>query len=216
MFYKFANIFKTKEAPLNLSMMEYIRSWFTKDPDLSGKKKQRDTGVFSIFSQLDIKYVLKKFSEIEKLKMLLLDEDQYHLFEYLPKPTILKNSKIHMNYVKADKQSPVKKGEIIHHTNDLMSKTKEVQRAFRNIKRKTELSEVDRKLIDCLDPDIMRLLEEGELMKSESKMPPPIEFIVESNLDTAKKTEHRIVSAEFDDIEMDEKGERDKKALELK
>ena len=169
--------FKTKEAPLNLTMMEYIKSNFTKDPELSAKKKQRDTGVFSIFSQLDIKFVLKKFAEIEKLKMLLLDEDQYRLFEYLPKPTILKNSKININYVKLDKQSPVKKkSDFINHTTDLMSKTRAVQRAYKNVKNKPQLSDVDFKLIECLDPDIMRLLEEGDLLKSENKLPPMNEF----------------------------------------
>lgn len=202
--------FKTKESPLNLSMMEYIKSNFTNDPELSVKKKQRDTGVFSIFSQLDIKFVLRKFAEIEKLKMLLLDEDQYRLFEYLPKPTILKNSKIHINYVKLDKSSPFKKkSDFINHTTDAISKARAVQRAYRNIKNKPQLSDVDFKLIECLDPDIMRFLEEGELLKSENKIPHSNEYDlpVEEEKPTITEEVH-IVCGHSDDVVIAGKDDR--------
>lgn len=35
--------------------------------------------------------MLQKFVEIEKIKLLLLDKDQYKLFEYISKPLIDKN-----------------------------------------------------------------------------------------------------------------------------
>ncbi len=95
------NFFKMKETPLNLTLMQSFKSCFVSEPDFDRKKLQRKTGISNIFSQLDVNYILKKFSEIDKLKMLLLNHDQYHLFEYLPKPVIMKNSKIHINYVKA-------------------------------------------------------------------------------------------------------------------
>jgi hypothetical protein len=201
--------FKLRESPLNFSMMEYLKAHITSNPDLIAKKKQSETGILSIFSQLDIKFVLKKFSELEKLKMLLLNEDQYRLFEYLPKPTILKNSKIHINYVQVEKQSPLKKGEIIHHTNDLLSKAKSFQRAFRNIKKKQELSEVDIKLIDCLDEDIVKILEEGELIGSEM-------MISRDPLRQDQIKSDRVKSEEDQGSVISEKDDSNRKNMEIK
>ena len=49
-----------------------------------------------------------------------------------------------------------------------MSKAKTVQRAFDNIVKKESMSDIDRKLIDSLDQDIIRLLE-GFQMDGETK-----------------------------------------------
>ena len=153
--------FKLKETPLNLTMFQHFKSFFLRNPDLEMKKNQRKTGISNIFSQLDLKFILKKFSEIDKLKMLLLDQDQYHLFEYLPKPVIMKNSKIHMNYVKAQQNISIKldsKTDIIHQ-NDPLKKAKIVQKAFDNIMKKENMNDIDKKLIESLDQDIIKLLE---------------------------------------------------------
>ena len=163
-------LFKMKETPLNLTMPQLLKSLFVHEPGFECKKNQRKTGISNIFSQLDIKFILKKFAEIDKLKMLLLNQDQYHLFEYLPKPVIMKNSKIHMNFVKTQQTSDTKvslKTDIIQN-NDPLSKAKTVQRAFDNIVKKESMSDIDRKLIDSLDQDIIRLLE-GFQMDGETK-----------------------------------------------
>ena len=149
--------FKMKENPLNLTMTELVKSLFVKKPKLLEKINQRKTGISNILSQLDLKFILKKFAEIDKIKMLLLNEDQYHLFEYLPKPVILKNSKIHINYVKDRTNSPVKKDEIIQH-NDVLLKARTIQKAYINIIKKDKLNEIDNKLIQSLDEDIGQLL----------------------------------------------------------
>ena len=60
-------LFKLKESPLNLTYFEMFKGFFVQEPDLEVKKSQRKVGVASIFSQLDIKFVLKKFAEIDKL-----------------------------------------------------------------------------------------------------------------------------------------------------
>jgi len=163
--------FKIKETPLNLTISQILKSFFVREPALERKKNQRKTGISNIFSQLDIKFILKKFAEIDKLKMLLLNQDQYHLFEYLPKPVIMKNSKIHMNFVKTQETSASKvssKTDIIHH-NDPLSKAKAVQRAYDNIVKKENMNDIDRKLIDSLDQDIIRLLEGMHLVGEETK-----------------------------------------------
>ena len=160
-------LFKLKESPLNLTYFEIVKGFFVQEPDLEVKKSQRKVGVASIFSQLDIKFVLKKFAEIDKLKMLLLNEDQYHLFEYLPKPVITKNAKINLNHVEnhENNASPIKisvserKSTLFLNQNDFVLKAKTVQKAFENIVKKTEMNEIDRKLIQSLDADILKVLE---------------------------------------------------------
>lgn len=47
-----------------------------------------DFSVGKLAYHLDVKRILQKLIEIDKLKMLLLDESQVKLFEYLPKPVI--------------------------------------------------------------------------------------------------------------------------------
>lgn len=96
--------------------------------------------------------------------MLLLDEDQYNLFEYLPKPFIMK-AKIQLKSTRKEPLSPRKssphfrKSSFFLHQNDLVLKAKTVQKAFENIVQKEEMNEIDRKLIENLDEDILNLLE---------------------------------------------------------
>lgn len=151
-------LLKKKDNPLNMTIIEMIKSKFIKKPSLEIKKKQRLTGIKSIFSQLDIKFILKKFSEIEKIKMLLLNEDQYHLFEYLPKPFILKNSKIQVNYTK--KKTLQQQSELFIHDNDFTLKMKKVQNSYKNIMNKEPLSDIDKKLINSLEEEFLKLLQE--------------------------------------------------------
>ena len=58
-------------------------------PFKKSKKRQIiDYSVDKLYYHLDILNITKKLMEIDKIKMLLLDPDQLHLFEYLPKPVI--------------------------------------------------------------------------------------------------------------------------------
>lgn len=45
-------------------------------------------GIEKLYHQLDIFYIISKLIEIEKLKHVLLNENQIKLFEFIPKPTI--------------------------------------------------------------------------------------------------------------------------------
>ena len=161
-------IFKLKESPLKFSYFEILKGFLTKEPELEVKKTQRNVGISSILSQLDIKYILKKFAEIDQLKILVLNEDQYPLFEYLQKPIIMKNAKINLNPLEEqdnDKKNSIKDGvfrkksQFIVHQHDSVLKAKTVQKAFENIINKPEMNEIDRKLIQRLDMDILKILE---------------------------------------------------------
>lgn len=51
-------------------------------------KKYLNFAVNKLTGRLNLNYMLEKFVEIEKIKMLLLDSDQYKLFDYISKPLI--------------------------------------------------------------------------------------------------------------------------------
>jgi len=52
------------------------------------KKKMMQVGLDKIANEMDIRTIINKLFEIEKLKYFLLDENQIKLFEYFPKPKI--------------------------------------------------------------------------------------------------------------------------------
>ncbi len=57
------------------------------------KRKQFNFGVKNIDKKLDIIYIINKFIEIDKLKNLLLTQEQLKLFNYIPRPQIPDNAK---------------------------------------------------------------------------------------------------------------------------
>ena len=50
------------------------------------RKKFNREGLKKIDEKLDIIYIINKLMEIDKLKLLLLNKEELHLFEFLPKP----------------------------------------------------------------------------------------------------------------------------------
>jgi hypothetical protein len=47
-----------------------------------------------IQKKLDMKFLIKSLLEIEKLKLLLFDNDQNALFEHIPKPLLLEKGQL--------------------------------------------------------------------------------------------------------------------------
>lgn len=59
-----------------------------KTPEREQKKIILRKGMEIIRDNLNVEHIIKKFYEIEKLKVLLLDEKQLKLFDSLPKPEL--------------------------------------------------------------------------------------------------------------------------------
>ena len=82
--------------------------------------------------------------------MLLLNENQYRLFEYLPKPLILKNAKIDLGNSK--------NLTFISNETNIVKKRKQMFSAYQNIMNQSEISTMDRKLIDLLDDNLKEII----------------------------------------------------------
>lgn len=140
--------------PLKLTNWEFFKTLL-----FSQKKKQKTyqnnykrmmAGKKAVEEKLDISYLLKKFYEIDKIKMLLLNENQFRLFDYLPKPVILKSGKIDIGNANSNNSN--------FETNDVIDSSKKLYTAFNNIMKQNELSALDKKLIDLLDENVKYLL----------------------------------------------------------
>ena len=130
--------FVNKRTPLKTTIWEFLKNFLI--PFKTRKQIKVKKGKNLIKQKLDISYILRKFYEIDKLKMLLLNEKQYNLFEYLPKPVILKNSKISLTNNKNAKFINAESNEI--------SKIKKMHISYQNILKQNDISDMDKKVID--------------------------------------------------------------------
>jgi hypothetical protein len=85
--------------------------------------------------------------EIEKLKLLLLDKDQYHLFNYIPKP-MLGDFDAHFESSASDFK---RMWNLAHMPEE--ERLKLTFEAFVNIKEKIEKNDIDKKLLDVIESE---------------------------------------------------------------
>lgn len=96
--------------------------------------------------------------DIEKLKVLLLDDDQFNLFEFMPKPFIKKNGKILLNRSNQRRKNSncldeFQKNEIFYNL-DPNKKIIKIRNSYSNIASKPNQDSIDRKLMTLIDQDL--------------------------------------------------------------
>jgi len=136
--------FKQDSDKIEISSTQYYLSCFRNELTKI-YKKLFNKGVDQIDKMLDISYIMKKLTEIDMLKALLLDETQSNLFDYIPKPEISleseekerKNLTLHKRISKAYARST-------------SARAKLALEAFQIISKKTERTNIDEKLLDMV------------------------------------------------------------------
>ncbi|EWS75762.1 hypothetical protein TTHERM_000109335 (macronuclear) [Tetrahymena thermophila SB210] len=119
-------------------------------------------GVDKLYNQIDIFYLVQKLLEVEKLKRLLLNENQIKLFEFIPKPVLTLDEK------KSDYLQD-KIGLLNDCEKDVTQKTSEVQDAFQQIiNSKTKPSKIDIRILELLDPQFKQFLSDLANLQGES------------------------------------------------
>ena len=83
----------TEIETLNLRILDYVYIYtgLFKTKEREQKKLMINKGNEILKKCLDVKYIIRKFYEIEKLKNLILSDSQLDLFRFLPKPEIIIN-----------------------------------------------------------------------------------------------------------------------------
>ena len=152
------------KSPLKINYWEFLKNFLlslckNKKSNCNYNRIKKAKSLIS--KKLDVSYLLKKFYEIDKLKMLLFNENQYHLFEYLAKPVILKNSEV-------DLGNSIHKKFIIYE-DDISGKLKKMCHSYHKILNQNELSDIDKKLLNPLDDNLKNVINKEFFCQSEDK-----------------------------------------------
>ena len=79
---------KKRKKKLSFSIWDHINFFLPEGWFSSSKKRLFLNGMDMIDEKLDIKNIVHSLNELEKLKLLLFDENQYYIFEHIPKPIL--------------------------------------------------------------------------------------------------------------------------------
>ncbi|CAK91558.1 unnamed protein product (macronuclear) [Paramecium tetraurelia] len=150
-------LLKKRKQSLNLSMRDIIIMSF------GCRKKEKQLISYAtekFMNKLDIANLISKVYEIDRLKLILLNEQQQKLFNYLPKP-IIPESMFGEDFQKKMKIVEQKQAYkvILQDEKPEFMRLQEAFVAYVKIQQKDEISEVDRKILDILDEDILELFE---------------------------------------------------------
>ncbi|EAS03845.2 small GTP-binding domain protein (macronuclear) [Tetrahymena thermophila SB210] len=154
----FDSMFKQQTKSIHVTIWEYIKSSLF---PCKQQKKKKDIINYSfemLYQNLDILQILKRLIEVEKLKRLFLNEEQLKLFDYLPKPTI--NSGL-FDRKKTDKgiQNQYEISLLYQDNRTELQRAKDAYDSYKKILNKSESTELDEKLINMLDQNLIDIFE---------------------------------------------------------
>ncbi|EAS05636.2 ubiquitin-conjugating enzyme family protein (macronuclear) [Tetrahymena thermophila SB210] len=181
------DLFKQQFNVIKIQTREYLSQYFS-----CFKSQMRELinfGTKQIFGYTDICFIVNKLIELEKLKAILLNEEQIKLFDFIPKPSInhqfmrqfgkrdnkvgrcLKNDpkmQTQKNEQKYQRNQECVQNQILNKQFNILSvqnksnyeKARQAQQAFNNIYRnKQKQSKIDMKLIQLLNQDLIELFD---------------------------------------------------------
>ncbi|EAS03774.2 transmembrane protein, putative (macronuclear) [Tetrahymena thermophila SB210] len=161
---QFQNFFKVTANRIKIKFTEYLRYFICTPKTLQIKKKQMDYGAKKLYHHLDIVYILKKLTEIDKLKMLLLDEQQINLFEYLPRPKIY----IEKNQIQENQENLQKFNFLYEDNRTEIERAKDAYESFLELtKQNYDQTQQDKKLLNMIDPHLLELFQQQIIEESE-------------------------------------------------
>ncbi|EAR89514.2 transmembrane protein, putative (macronuclear) [Tetrahymena thermophila SB210] len=154
-----------KKQKFSFSLKHYIMMVFCNKKMKNESAAKMKYGIKSIQKQLDIIYIISKLQEIDKLKSVILDEDQLKLFNNISKPILSGKQK---QQETDSNQQNVQKPNIYESTvliNSIYQFTKEYKQynqkkidekkqqsenlqALQNILEKQKFSQIDKRLIE--------------------------------------------------------------------
>ena len=139
---------KYESAKIDISIWEFILSFVKKTEKSKEKFEVLDKGMKNVRERMDILNIMKKFREFDKLKVLLLEEDQLVLFNAIPKAEIKANTTL----VSADeaKNSKAFSGRILKKSTfiEIDEKQEQVRQSFDNIRLKAKKTKIDSRLLE--------------------------------------------------------------------
>ncbi|EWS74766.1 transmembrane protein, putative (macronuclear) [Tetrahymena thermophila SB210] len=155
---QFDKLMKKETNSMKMSVFEYFVSLIFPCGRLRKKKQVIDYSIEKLYQNLDIFSILKRLIEVEKLKRLLLDQNQIKLLDYLPKPTIHLDLALNKDLNHSNQKN--QEINLLYQDNrSELQKAKDAFEAYKNILSKDNFSELDEKLIDMLDQNLIQIFE---------------------------------------------------------
>lgn len=91
------DVFKNTNHEFQMSLYDYFTFWLPESWFPTVKANLYKNGRDFINRKLDMRNIIDSLNELEKLKLLLFDQDQYYLFSHIPKPILYDQSFIDPN-----------------------------------------------------------------------------------------------------------------------
>jgi len=147
------NSSKYEPANINISIWEFFSSFIMKTKRTQEKFELLNKGMKNVRERMDILNIMKKFRELDKLKALLLEEDQLVLFNAIPKAEIKSDEAtakslalIPEDGIKTNAFSKIllKKPVFI----EINEKQEQIRKSYNNIQMKVKKSKIDARLLE--------------------------------------------------------------------
>ncbi|CAD8137676.1 unnamed protein product [Paramecium pentaurelia] len=119
------------------------------------KNKQIHYAIDKVMSKLDVSFIIQKLQELDKLKYLLLSNDQINLFNYIPKPLIpfgVFEQEFQENIQNLEQKISYKL--ILDDEKSEITKINDAFKSYQNLKLKQYLSQTDKQILEFLDDEI--------------------------------------------------------------
>ena len=144
--------YKTKEFNnLKIGFLDKIKLFFTPNKLSESIKKKimiRKSIKKKFQNQVDLLQILSKLQEIDKLKLILLDEDQLILFNYLAKPIL------YFDENKMEEEEMDCSAKMAIYLKDCQEKSCEITKIFEKMVEKEKISDVDKRLLNFIHEEI--------------------------------------------------------------
>ena len=128
-------MFEKTQKNIKMKVKDYLKFFFSGFCFRKFEKKlQLQHCNQHLHERLDIVYIIHRLTEVEKIKMLLLNNEQRKLFEFLPKPLIKLNPKEPV--LDETNLHDLWKGVLFFKQKSYVQKCMEASQAFAQIKKK--------------------------------------------------------------------------------
>ncbi|EAR89142.3 transmembrane protein, putative (macronuclear) [Tetrahymena thermophila SB210] len=142
---------------MKFNIFQYLKSLCLRYGDLRRKKVIYDQSIKQLYHYIDIQLIINKLIEFDKLKRIVLDDDQLLLFEYLPKPSICYSFKGNSVEFHDNQSFTISKKS----KNELDNIQKAIQ-SFKNVQNKPLKDQKDARIIKYLDLTYKQIFEEQQ------------------------------------------------------
>ncbi|EAR93757.1 transmembrane protein, putative (macronuclear) [Tetrahymena thermophila SB210] len=156
---QFKQMIEKKINKINVSTWEYFKSFIIPTEKYKKKKQIIKYSVDKLYHNLDIFNILKKLVDVEKLKRLLLDQDQLRLFDCLPNPTIQPDLAFKKQSSQIWDQKNKEVDLMYQDERSEMQKLSDAFQSYMNITQKQNQRGIDKKIINLLDRNLLQIFQ---------------------------------------------------------